>query len=61
VGKPVFFKGYPAIVKIKAEFVYRKQRWFSGKDIKLNGGKVYGDYLLAALTNYDERDGEVVE
>jgi hypothetical protein len=27
--------------------------------IQLNGGKVFGDYFLGALINYNEKDGKI--
>lgn len=55
-GRPVYLKIFLATLKTKTEFVYAKQMWACEEDIMLNGGKVYGDYLLAALLNYDEKD-----
>lgn len=58
-GCPVHLKIVPSTLKTKTEFVCRKQRWawWACEDIILIGGKVYGDYLLAALLNYDEKNG----
>jgi hypothetical protein len=55
-GETVYLKVFPSQLNTKSEFVCRKQRWCSDEDVSLEGGRVFGDYLLAALANYDERD-----
>jgi hypothetical protein len=55
-GETVYLKVFPAQLNTKSEFVCKKQRWCSDEDVRLEGGCVFGDYLLAALANYDERD-----
>jgi hypothetical protein len=55
-GETVYLKVFPAQLNTKSEFVCKKQRWCSDEEVRLEGGCVFGDYLLAALANYDERD-----
>jgi hypothetical protein len=55
-GQTVYLKVFPSQLNTKSEFVCKKQRWCSDEDVVLEGGRVFGDYLLAALANYDERD-----
>jgi hypothetical protein len=55
-GATVYLKVFPSQLNTKSEFVCRKQRWCGDEDVRLEGGRVFGDYLLAALANYDERD-----
>lgn len=52
----MFLKILPARLKTKTESVCKRQRRACEEDIALAGGRVYGDYPLAALTNYDEKD-----
>jgi len=59
MGKPVFLKICPSTLKTKSEFVDARQRYASEDDIRLNGGKFFGDYFLGALANYDEKDGKI--
>ena len=55
-GKTVFLKVTPAMMRPRIDFVCSKQRWVSDEDITLVGGKYYGDYVMTALANYDEKD-----
>ncbi|KAH8787712.1 hypothetical protein BGZ57DRAFT_124751 [Hyaloscypha finlandica] len=55
-GQTVYLKVFPSQLNTKSEFVCKKQRWCSDEDVRLEGGRVFGDYLLSALANYDERD-----
>jgi hypothetical protein len=55
-GQTVFLKIYPAMLRTKSEFVCAAQTWVSEDDVTLVGGRVFGDYFLTALSNYDEKD-----
>jgi hypothetical protein len=59
MGKTVFLKIYLLTLKKKLEFVDARQRYASEDNIQLTGGKVFGNYFLGALTNYDEKDSRI--
>jgi hypothetical protein len=60
-GQTVYLKVFPSQLNTKSEFVCKKQRWCGDEDVRLEGGRVFGDYLLAALVNYDERDASACQ